>query len=216
MKINNIDQKRNIAKQAIEILENIYPDATCSLDYKEPYQLLIATRLAAQCTDARVNTVTPTLFSTFPSVKDLADAPIEALEKIVYPCGFYRTKAKDIKEMCQMLVNDYNCVVPDTMEELLKLSGIGRKTANLIIGDVYHKPAIVCDTHCIRITNMLGLSEGKNPEKVEKQLWEILPPEKANNFCHRLVMHGRDTCISGRPKCDNCPLNNICEAYLQK
>ena len=210
----NITEKIDLANEAIEILEEIYPDPACSLEYSIPYQLMIATRLAAQCTDARVNMVTPTLFSKYPSMEALADAPIEDIENIVHSCGFYRTKARDIKAACRMLIDEFNSVVPDTMEELLKLPGVGRKTANLILGDIYHKPAIVCDTHCIRITNLLGLTDSKNPDKVEKELLPILPPDKSNDFCHRLVMHGRDTCVAGRPKCDRCRLNHICPSAL--
>lgn len=202
--------KKEKAKKIIEILEEIYPDAICSLEYSEPYQLLIATRLAAQCTDARVNMVTPALFDRFSSVEEFAAGDISEIEQLVRSCGFYKTKAKDIKAACQMMLSEFDGKVPDNMDDLLKLPGVGRKTANLIVGDIFGKPAIVCDTHCIRITNLLGLAKGKVPEKVEDQLRKILPPEKSNDFCHRLVLFGRDTCIARRPKCDNCRLRELC------
>ena len=202
--------KKEKAKKIIEILEEIYPDAICSLEYSEPYQLLIATRLAAQCTDARVNMVTPALFDRFSSVEEFAAGDISEIEQLVRSCGFYKTKAKDIKAACQMMLSEFDGQVPDNMDDLLKLPGVGRKTANLIVGDIFGKPAIVCDTHCIRITNLLGLAKGKVPEKVEDQLRKILPPEKSNDFCHRLVLFGRDTCIARRPKCDNCRLRELC------
>ena len=205
--------KKKTALQAVELLKEAYPDAICSLDYRQPHELMIATRLAAQCTDARVNIVCVDLFKKYQSIQDFAEADIADVEEIVRPCGFFHTKARDIVEMCRMLMRDYNGVLPDTVEELTKLPGIGRKTANLVVGDVYHKPAIVCDTHCIRITNLLGLTDSKDPVKVENQLRPLLPPEESNDFCHRLVLHGRAVCIARRPQCDKCVLNVCCQHY---
>ena len=195
----------------ISELEKLYPGATCSLIYTKPYELLIATRLSAQCTDARVNIVTKVLFERFPTLEAMAEAEVSEIEEIVKPCGLFRTKAKSISELSKMLISEYDGVLPDSIEELTKLPGIGRKTANLIMGDIYHQPAVVADTHCIRITNKLGLSPSKDPHKVEKELREILPPDKSNDFCHRMVMFGRDVCIARRPKCKDCPLNSVCE-----
>lgn len=205
-----IKQKKELAVQAIELLEKQYPGAVCSLIYTKPHELLIATRLSAQCTDARVNIVTKDLFAKYRSIEEFADADIADIEEIVKPCGLYKTKAKSIKEMCIQLRDDYNSTLPDTLEELTKLSGIGRKTANLIMGDIYHKPAVVTDTHCIRITGRLGLVKSKEPAKVEAELWKILPPDKSNDFCHRLVMFGREYCTARSPKCGGCPLRDIC------
>lgn len=203
---------------AVDALEKKYPDAVCSLSYnkEKPYELLISTRLSAQCTDARVNIVTKDLFQKYTSLSDFAQAPLEEMEEMVKTCGLYKTKAKDIIGMAKMLIDEYNGILPDTVEELTKLPGIGRKTANLIVGDVYHKPAVVCDTHCIRITNLLGLTTGKNPLNVEKQLREILPMDRANAFCHRLVLHGRDTCIANRPKCESCCMNTFCSYFVEQ
>ena len=196
----------------IEILEQRYPDALCALHYTKDYELMIAVRLSAQCTDARVNLITPELFSTYPTLEAFAAADIADVEKIIHPCGFFRQKAKDIVHSCQMLINDYNSKVPDTMDALLKLPGVGRKTANLLMGDLYKIPgSIVCDTHCIRICGRLGLSEGKEPEKVEKQLREILPADKSSDFCHRIVLFGRDICTARSPKCSECPLAVHCK-----
>ena len=196
---------------AVEALEKQYPDAVCSLVYERPYELLISTRLAAQCTDARVNIVTKVLFDKYRSLEDFANAELSDVENIIKSCGLYKTKAKDIIAMTKMLLSDYNGVLPDTVEELTKLPGIGRKTANLVVGDIYHKPAVVCDTHCIRITNLLGLAKGKDAYKVEMQLRQILPMDRANDFCHRLVLHGRDTCVANRPKCADCCMKSICD-----
>ena len=196
---------------AVDALEQRYPDAICSLVYERPYELLISTRLAAQCTDARVNIVTEVLFDKYRSLQDFASAELSDVENIIKSCGLYKTKAKDIIAMCTMLLEEYDGVLPDTVEELTKLPGIGRKTANLVVGDIYHKPAVVCDTHCIRITNLLGLTKGKDAFKVEKQLREILPMDRANDFCHRLVLHGRDTCVANRPKCADCCMNAFCD-----
>ena len=195
----------------IELLKGRYPQALCALHYKTDYQLMIAVRLSAQCTDARVNLVTPALFEAYPTLDDLANANISDIEGYIHSCGFYRQKAKDIVLSCQMLINDYNRKVPDSMEELLKLPGVGRKTANLLLGDLYAVPgSVVCDTHCIRICGRLGLSQGKEPEKVEKQLRAILPPEESSDFCHRIVLFGRDCCTARNPKCGECPLAMYC------
>ncbi len=195
----------------IKELERLYPEAQCSLVYTKPYELLIATRLSAQCTDARVNIVTKVLFERFPTLESLAAAQVSEIEEIIKPCGLFRTKAKSISELTKMLIFEFDSKVPDSMEQLLRLPGIGRKTANLIMGDVYHQPAVVADTHCIRITNKLGLSHSTDPHKVELELKEILPPDKSNDFCHRLVNFGRDVCIARRPKCGECLLKDVCE-----
>lgn len=202
--------KKQRAKKIIAGLTEAYPEAICSLEYIKPYELLISVRLAAQCTDARVNIVTEDLFKIFPTLESFAEAGIDEVEAIVRPCGLGKTKARDIVKTCKMLVEQYGGVVPDTMEELLKLPGVGRKSANLIIGDVYGKPAVVCDTHCIRITNLMGLTDSKNPAVVEKQLWEILPPEDSNDFCHRLVLHGRAVCKARNPQCYICNVKELC------
>lgn len=196
----------------IEALEERYPDALCALHYSKDYELMIAVRLSAQCTDARVNLVTPALFAAYPTLEAFANAKIEDVEEYVHSCGFYRQKAKDIVLACQMLINEYDSKVPASMDQLLKLPGVGRKTANLLMGDLYGIPgSIVCDTHCIRICGKLGLSEGKDPEKVEKQLRKILPPEKSSDFCHRIVLFGRDICTARSPKCSECPLAIHCK-----
>ena len=205
-----VKQKKDLALQVIERLEKQYPDAVCSLTYEKPHELLIATRLSAQCTDARVNIVTKELFAKYRTIEGFADADIADIEEIVKPCGLYKTKAKSIKEMCIQLRDDYGSQLPDTLEELTKLSGIGRKTANLIMGDIYHKPAVVTDTHCIRITGRLGLVKNKEPAKVENELWKILPPDKSSDLCHRLVLFGREFCTARSPKCGGCPLGDIC------
>lgn len=205
--------KKEIASLAVSELEKLYPDAVCTLDYEKPYELLFATRLAAQCTDARVNIVTKTLFTKYPTLEAFAEADLAELEQDVKPCGFYRNKAKSLKEMAGQLINDFGGVVPDTMEELLSLSGVGRKTANLILGDVYGKPAMVTDTHCIRITGRLGLTKNKEPAKVEKDLVKLIPSEVSSDFCHRTVEFGRDICTARKPKCGECPLNYFCRYY---
>ena len=195
----------------IEILKNRYPDALCALHYEKDYELMIAVRLSAQCTDARVNLVTPALFAAYPTLEEMAAADIADVENYVRACGFYKHKARDIVLGCQMLLTDFGGKVPGTMEELLKIPGIGRKTANLLLGDIHKQPgAIVCDTHCIRICGRLGLSEGKDPEKVERQLRKILPPEESNDFCHRIVLFGREVCTARKPRCEECPLAIHC------
>lgn len=205
-----MDKKRQ-AILIIEALEREYPDATCSLVYIKPYELLVSVRLAAQCTDARVNVVTKDLFRIYPTLESLAAAEAAAVADIVRPCGLGNSKARDIVATAKLLVEQYGGIVPDTIDELLKLPGVGRKTANLIVGDVYGKPAVVCDTHCIRITNLMGLSTSKNPAVVEKELREVLLPEKSNDFCHRLVLHGRAVCKARNPKCGECAAQEYCD-----
>ena len=196
----------------IDALKAAYPDALCALHYKKDYELMIAVRLSAQCTDARVNLVTPALFAAYPTLDSLADANVADIETYIHSCGFFRQKAKDIVEACQMLRQKHGGRVPDTMEELLALPGVGRKTANLLLGDLYGQPgSVVCDTHCMRICERLGLSKGREPEKVEKQLRAILPPEESSDFCHRIVLFGRETCTARAPKCENCPLAIWCD-----
>ena len=195
----------------IDILKDRYPAALCALHYDKDYELMISVRLSAQCTDARVNQVTPALFAAYPTLEDMAGADISDVEEYVRSCGFYKHKARDIVLACQMLLRDYGGKVPGTMEELLRLPGVGRKTANLLLGDIYGVPgSVVCDTHCIRICGRLGLSHGKEPEKVEQQLRKILPPEESSDFCHRIVLFGRDICTARSPKCGQCPLSPWC------
>lgn len=203
------DRKR--AALAVEALKKEYPDAICSLVYTDPLQLLIATRLAAQCTDLRVNMVTPALFDRFKTVADFAQADITEVEGYIKSCGLYKTKAKDIVNMCVMLRDRFGGKVPDTIEQLTTLPGVGRKTANLIIGDIFKKPAVVVDTHCIRITGRLGFHTIKDAAKIEKILRDILPPEESNDFCHRLVLHGRAVCDARKPKCDVCCMKEFCK-----
>ncbi len=198
--------------EIIALLEQKYPQAPCALHYSKDYELMIAVRLSAQCTDARVNLITPALFAAYPTLEDMANADISKVEKIIHSCGFFRQKAKDIVLACQMLLTEHNGKVPNSMDALLKLPGVGRKTANLLLGDLYGEPgSVVCDTHCIRICGRLGLSTGKEPEKVEKQLRAILPPEKSSDFCHRIVLFGREVCIARSPKCAECPLSHLCK-----
>lgn len=195
----------------IALLKQRYPAALCALHYEKDYELMISVRLSAQCTDARVNQITPALFAAYPTLEAMANADIADVEKYVRSCGFYRHKARDIVLACQMLLSDFGGKVPGTMEELLRLPGVGRKTANLLLGDIYHVPgSVVCDTHCIRICGRLGLSTGKEPEKVEQQLRKILPPEESSDFCHRMVLFGREICTARSPSCGECPLSMYC------
>ena len=203
--------KKQRALEIIERLKKEYPDVKCALTYKKPHELLIAVRLSAQCTDKRVNLVTPALFERFPSIDAFAEASVSEVEEYIKSCGLFHTKAQDIIEMCRMLRDIYGGKVPDTIEELVKLPGVGRKTANLIAGDLYGKPAMVCDTHVIRLTNRLGLSEGKDAVQVEKQLRAIVPPEEGLMMCHRLVWHGRLVCSARAPKCEECALKELCK-----
>ena len=201
----------------VEELKRLYPDALCSLQYPKPYELLFAVRLAAQCTDERVNMVTPALYARFPTLESLAEADVSEVETYIHSTGFFRAKARDIVAASRMMVEEFGGRVPDNMEDLLKLPGVGRKTANLILGDVYHTPGVVvADTHCIRISGKLGLTDGtKDPAKVEAQLRAILPPEESNDFCHRLVLHGLAVCTARKPDCQNCTLRPWC-AFFQK
>lgn len=208
--------KKEKALLAVNALKEKYPDSICSLNAENPLQLIIATRLSAQCTDARVNLVTPALFEKYKTVEDFANADLSDVENLIHSCGFFRAKAKDIIGMCKKMIAEFGGEVPDTIEKLTSLPGVGRKTANLIMGDVYGQPAVVADTHLIRISNLLGLASSKDPFKVEMQLREILPPEESNDFCHRCVLHGRETCISGRPKCESCVMNGFCSHYSEK
>ena len=201
------------AGKIVSLLEDEYPEALCTLDYGKDYELLFSTRLAAQCTDARVNTVTPVLFSRFPSLEALAQADIAEIEDIIRPCGFFHTKARDISMSAAMLLAEFGGKVPDNMEDLLRLPGVGRKTANIILGDVYHKPAVVTDTHCIRLSNRLGLASSKDPYQVEMALAAIIEPEKQSDFCHRLVLHGRAVCSARSPRCGSCCLAPLCPYF---
>ena len=196
----------------IEELKKLYPDAICSLDYRKDYELLFSVRLAAQCTDARVNLVTPALFERFPTLEAFAAATPDEVGEYVRSCGFWRAKAKDIVGSAQMLLRDFGGKVPDNMDDLLRLPGVGRKTANLILGDVYGQEGYVCDTHCIRITGRLGITDGsKDPLKVEQQLRKVIPPEESSDFCHRMVLHGRALCMARAPQCGDCPLRELCD-----
>lgn len=203
------------AEIAVEILKKVYPDAACALEWggQDGWKLLVMGRLSAQCTDARVNIVCRELFAEFPTLETLAEAPIEEIERIVRPCGLYRMKAKEIKGSCCMLVDEFGGTVPDNMDDLLKLPGVGRKIANLLLGDIYKKPAVVADTHCIRICGRLGFysEDLKDPVKVEKIMSEFLAPEEQSDFCHRIVQFGRDVCVARSPKCVDCPLSELCE-----
>ena len=196
----------------IEELKQLYPDALCSLEYQKDYELLFSVRLAAQCTDARVNLVTPALFERVPTLEAFAAATPDEVGEYVRSCGFWRAKAKDIVGSAQMLLRDFGGKVPDNMDNLLRLPGVGRKTANLILGDIYGKEGYVCDTHCIRITGRLGITDGsKDPLKVEQQLRKTIPPEESSDFCHRMVLHGRALCMARGPKCGECPLSELCD-----
>ena len=202
---------RAVSDEIVARLEREYPLAECTLDYDDAYHLLVSVRLAAQCTDARVNQVTPALFERFPTVHDMAEADISEVEKYIRSCGFHHSKARDIVGAAIMIETQFGGRVPDSMEDLLKLPGVGRKSANLILGDVFHAPgAVVVDTHCIRITNLLGYVDTKDPQKIEPILRELLPPDKSNDFCHRLVLHGRAVCVARRPQCEKCVLADLC------
>ncbi|MCI7692043.1 MAG: endonuclease III [Oscillospiraceae bacterium] len=204
-------RKKELAAEVIERLKAEYPEVKCALIYEKPHELLIATRLSAQCTDKRVNLVTPALFGRFPTIEAFADAEVSEVEEYIKSCGLFHTKARDIVEMCRQLRDIYGGVVPDSIEELVKLAGVGRKTANLVVGDLYGKPAMVCDTHVIRLTNRLGLAKGTDAVSVEKQLRAIIPAEEGLNFCHRLVWHGRGVCSARAPRCEECALKDICK-----
>lgn len=215
--MNDLQQKKELALAVIERLKKEYPDTKCSLDYWDAWQLLVSVRLAAQCTDARVNIVMKDLLRKFPDVAALAAAAPEEIEAIVRPCGLGHSKARDISACMKILHKKYHDIVPSNMKELLALPGVGRKSANLILGDVYGKPAIVTDTHCIRLCNLIGLTDNiREPAKVEKALWEIIPPEEGNQLCHRFVDHGRAVCIARRPQCDHCCLADLCRYHLSQ
>ena len=209
-------RKKDLALAVIDRLKNEYPATTCTLDYDDAWKLLVSVRLAAQCTDARVNEIVPNLYEKYPGINELADADVEDIESIVKPCGLGRSKARDISACMKMLRDTYNGQVPDSMEELLKLPGVGRKSATLIMGDIYKKPAIVTDTHCIRLSNRIGLVDNiKEPKKVEMALLKIIPPEESNDLCHRFVDHGRAVCTARTtPYCDRCVLNDICRKNI--
>lgn len=212
-------QKKARIAEIVTALEEIYPDATCALEYGgEAWRLLVMARLSAQCTDARVNLVCRDLFAAYPTLSELADAPLECIEELIRPCGLFRTKAQSIKEACTIVRDQYDGRVPDTMEELLSLPGVGRKIANLLLGDIYGKPGIVADTHCIRIGGRLGMYDSslKDPHKVETILSELVAPEKQSDFCHRIVQFGRDTCSARAPMCDTCPISHLCETQRKK
>ena len=211
---DSLASKKQLAKEVISRLQRAYPDADCTLNYDDAWKLLVSVRLAAQCTDARVNVVVKDLYAKYPTPEALAKAGADKIEEIVRPCGLGKSKARDISACMQMLVTEYHGQVPDTMEELLKLPGVGRKSANLVLGDVFGKPAIVTDTHCIRLSNRIGLVENlKEPAKVEKELWKIVPPEDGNLLCHRLVLHGREVCTARtKPHCERCCLSDICRS----
>ena len=203
-------RKSELALKAVSALEALYPDAICSLQYSDAFQLLIATRLSAQCTDARVNIVTPALFAAFPDAKTMAKAEVADIEELIKSCGLYKTKARDLLGIAQMIQNEFGGIVPDSIEQLTRLPGVGRKTANLVCGDIYGQPAVVTDTHFIRLCNRLGLVNTTNPQKVETEMRKLLPPEKSNDFCHRTVLFGRDICTARKAHCERCALNNDC------
>lgn len=208
--------KKQRAFEVIELLKQQYPDAICSLEYTDPFQLLVSTRLAAQCTDARVNMVTPALFAKYPTPEAMATATPEEIEPFIRSCGLYKTKARDLALLSRMLCEEFGGEVPDTLEQLTRLPGIGRKTANLVCGDIFGKPAVVTDTHCIRISGRLHLTDSKDPYKVEMALKKLLPPEESNDFCHRLVLFGRDICSARSPKCGICSLAHLCPSAEHK
>ena len=200
----------------IDALNVRYPDALCALHYEKDYELMIAVRLSAQCTDARVNLVTPALFAAYPTLEALANAQISDIEGYIHSCGFYRQKAKDIVLACQMLLREYDGKVPGTMEQLLKLPGVGRKTANLVLGDIFNKPAVVVDTHCIRLSNKIGLTKNTDPVKIEFDLKKLIPDDRQLRLCHQLVNHGRVRCVARRPDCENCEIKEFCKSYKNK
>ncbi len=206
--------KKQRAVLLVEGLKKEYPDAICSLTADNPFELLVATRLSAQCTDARVNLVTPALFAKYKTLDDYVNADVKDIEEIIHSCGFYHGKARDIIEMARGVRDRFGGVVPDNIEDLTSLQGVGRKTANLIVGDVYGKPAVVADTHLIRLTNRMGLVETKDPKKVEMELKKILPPEESNDFCHRAVLHGRAVCTARKAYCENCAVNDVCKKII--
>lgn len=209
-------RKKERAAAAVERLEKLYPDAVCSLNYSDAFQLLIATRLSAQCTDARVNVVVPELFKEFPDAYSMSKAPLHRVEELIKTCGLYKTKAKDLIGIGKMLTEEYGGVVPDSIEELTRLPGVGRKTANLVCGDIYRKPAVVTDTHFIRLCNRLGLVDTTDPVKVENEMRRMLDPKKSSDFCHRTVLFGRDICTARRAYCEKCVLNDICQKKIKK
>lgn len=211
MKGGTIVTKKERALKAIEILKELYPEAICSLNASNPFELLVAVRLSAQCTDARVNLVTPALFERYKTLEDYASADVKEVEKYIHSCGFYKSKAESIVGMAQKVLSEFNGEVPDNIDDLIILPGVGRKTANLIVGDVYGKEAIVVDTHCIRITNRIGLVAEKDPKKIEFLLKKIIPSNEGSDFCHRLVLFGRDVCSARKPLCEECPMSEICK-----
>ncbi len=207
--------KKERARLLVEALKTEYPEAICSLTAENPFELLVATRLSAQCTDARVNLVTPTLFAKYKTLDDYCNADVTDIEEIIHSCGFYHGKARDIIEMAKGVRDRFNGVVPDNIEDLTTLSGVGRKTANLIVGDVYGKPAVVADTHLIRLTNRMGLVDTKDPKKVEMELKKLLPPEESNDFCHRCVLHGRAICTARKAYCEKCGASEYCKKIIK-
>ena len=217
--MRSVKEKKQRGAEIVEALKKVYPASECALEYEgEPWKLLVMGRLSAQCTDARVNIVCRELFQVFPTAKALADGELSEIERIVRPCGLYRTKAESIKAACKMLVEDYGGVIPADMDELLKFPGVGRKIANLLLGDIYKMPAIVADTHCIRICGRLGFypETQKDPTKVEKALVPIIEPSEQSDFCHRIVMFGREYCMARSPRCDECPISSLCDKYIKR
>ncbi len=210
-----MDKKTRVLN-AVNALEKLYPDAICSLEYTDAFQLLIATRLSAQCTDARVNIVTPVLFEEYPDAESMSRASVADVEELIKTCGLYKTKAKDLVGIAKMLMSDFGGAVPDTIEQLTRLPGVGRKTANLVCGDIYGKPAVVTDTHFIRLCNRLGLVKTTDPLKVENAMRKLLPPEKSNDFCHRTVLFGRDICTARKTYCERCPMSEFCPSSTVK
>ena len=217
--MRSVKEKKQRGAEIVEALKKVYPASECALEYEgEPWKLLVMGRLSAQCTDARVNIVCRELFEMFPTASALAEGELSEIERIVRPCGLYRTKAESIKAACKMLVEDYGGVIPANMDELLKFPGVGRKIANLLLGDIYKMPAIVADTHCIRICGRLGFypETQKDPTKVEKTLVPIIEPSEQSDFCHRIVMFGREYCMARSPRCDECPISSLCDKYIKR